>query len=788
MLERAWQHGELSVSLPDGRRYPVALESQRQEPGGQWTVVGRVQTPIGAQAMVLTFGAGAVFGVLPRPDGSLLQITTTRGKTEIADAGGLLPPGSKGTLATEPDYLLASANAAAGQVPATSAIDAQPLNESSGVEIAVLGLYTDDLVVLRGSAAAAETEVTNLFAITNQSHLDSGTGVRMRVVALRQVTIDPAASNHTALYAVTDNTVTGVDLRQLRDELAADLTALVRPYADTHGSCGVAWLLGDGRSPQSIPYLDSHGVSVSNVAPCGPYVLAHELGHNMGSAHDRETQSISGQLQYGAYQYSFGYRQDGPPAFATIMAYAVGQPWLGYFSSPASVACGAACGVADRADNVRSLNATAPLIAAFRGPPGTLSIVEASTYEPETDATVMMPFLVRLSGPAPAGGVQFGLAVTGGTAQAGADYVQPDQTLRHTIPEGERSTTVHIEVKGDDADEPDETIRLSLTGVTGATVNDADAIGRIINDDPRLTLSGRIRFEQGVPPPSSTFWMTVSGASGNDATSVKLSPPDFAYKLFVVKGASLRFQVDAPPPFAILPFSISEIETTRVRDIRLRKGFLVSGQAKVPPGQPALTEPLSLDFRASVDGVFQILPYATLDPPDFRYSYWVVPGAWVYTEVVPPAPYQRFLAVNTHVRSNLAQDIQLSTLPTLAIWGTGALTESPPGTNSSLGYIVELSAPAPAGGVRFRYRTVDGSATAGKDYGTVEGTLEIPEGQKIARTESIQVFGDDEIEPDEDFYIVVSDVSGANPVTPSQRVTIKVRAPPVSDPLPPLEQ
>src|SRR5688572_7825669 len=122
MLERAWQHGELSVSLPDGRRYPVALESQRQEPGGQWTVVGRVQTPIGAQAMVLTFGAGAVFGVLPRPDGSLLQITTTRGKTEIADAGGLLPPGSKGTLATEPDYLLASANAAAGQVPATSAI------------------------------------------------------------------------------------------------------------------------------------------------------------------------------------------------------------------------------------------------------------------------------------------------------------------------------------------------------------------------------------------------------------------------------------------------------------------------------------------------------------------------------------------------------------------------------------------------------------------------------------------------------------------------------------------
>ena len=168
MLERAWQNGELSVALPDGGRYSVALENHRFDPGGQWTVVGRVQTRVGAQAMVLTFGPDAVFGVLPRPDGSLLQITTTRGKTEIADAGGLLPPGSKGTLATEPDYLIAKTNGSGSQVLATPALDAQPANASSEVEIAVLGLYTDDLVELRGSVAAAETEVTNLFAIANQ--------------------------------------------------------------------------------------------------------------------------------------------------------------------------------------------------------------------------------------------------------------------------------------------------------------------------------------------------------------------------------------------------------------------------------------------------------------------------------------------------------------------------------------------------------------------------------------------------------------------------------------------
>lgn len=96
--------------------------------------------------------------------------------------------------------------------------------------------------------------------------------------------------------------------------------------------------------------------------------LAHELGHNMGNAHDRATGGT------GVYPYSYGYR-DEVGKFRTIMAYAcptVSCPRVKYFSNPRLSINGRPLGIdpnadaANSADNSRSMNEVRHTVANWR--------------------------------------------------------------------------------------------------------------------------------------------------------------------------------------------------------------------------------------------------------------------------------------------------------------------------------------------------------------------------------------------------------------------------------------
>jgi hypothetical protein len=243
-----------------------------------------------------------------------------------------------------------------------------------------------------GSQKLALIRIQNLIDITNQAYIASGVNQQIRLVYTTAVSYPDNTSNQSAL-----DDITGVDengnpvsipaslasIASLRTQYGADLVVMMRRYDNsTQGDCGVGWLIGGGQTAIVPSESSAYGYSVVSDGNSGGYycldtTFAHELGHNMGDAHDRTNATSP-----GAYSYSYGYVGNGTNGFSTIMAYGVDtQTPLAVFSNPNISTCqNTPCGVADSstssADNAHSMNNTAALIAQFEpttigsNPPG----------------------------------------------------------------------------------------------------------------------------------------------------------------------------------------------------------------------------------------------------------------------------------------------------------------------------------------------------------------------------------------------------------------------------------
>ena len=124
---------------------------------------------------------------------------------------------------------------------------------------------------------------------------------------------------------------------------------------------------------------------------------------------------------------------------------------------------------------------------------GELMIDDTSIVERD-DGVAVMEFIVRLSEPA-AHTVTVNYATADGTARADdGDYMPTDGTL--TFNAGDMSKTVWVYVFGDTEAEDDETIDVTLSAPTGATLATAAAVGVILNDDqsaPAANLTPQFR-------------------------------------------------------------------------------------------------------------------------------------------------------------------------------------------------------------------------------------------------------------------------------------------------------
>ena len=227
----------------------------------------------------------------------------------------------------------------------------------------LLVVYTSAAKTQEGGQAAMEALIALGVDSTNQAYSNSQVAMQLRLVHTAEVSYTESGAidaDLTRLRSTTDGIMDQV--HQLRDQHNADLVALI--VDDGGGFCGIAYVMANG--PRAG--FASSAFSVTARDCVANDTLAHELGHNMGNAHDRATGGT------GVYPYSYGYR-DEIGKFRTIMAYAcptLSCPRVKFFSNPRLLYNGRPLGIdhtvnpTNSADNARSLNDVRQIVAAWR--------------------------------------------------------------------------------------------------------------------------------------------------------------------------------------------------------------------------------------------------------------------------------------------------------------------------------------------------------------------------------------------------------------------------------------
>lgn len=150
-----------------------------------------------------------------------------------------------------------------------------------------------------------------------------------------------------------------------------------------------------------------------------------------------------------------------------------------------------------------------------------LAVADFAVFEGNSMATTRAVFTVTLSSPV-IQTVTVGYTVTadgtptGGTATDGVDFLVPVPSGTLTFLPGQTTATVDVNIIGDDIDEADETLFITLTNSTVVGITDGSAEGRILDDDlPApidifLVLDDTSSFSDVGPTINSAFTQIVS--------------------------------------------------------------------------------------------------------------------------------------------------------------------------------------------------------------------------------------------------------------------------------------
>jgi len=404
----------------------------------------------------------------------------------------------------------------------------------------------------------------------------------------------------------------------------------------------------------------------------------------------------------------------------------------------------------------------------------TLTINDVSENEGNGGITTFH-FVVGLSSPALTGGVGFDIATQDQTATvADSDYVARISTAQ-TIPSGQQTYAFDVTVNGDTNIEPDESFFVNVTNVSGATIGDGQGLGTIQNDDTPAMIISQIYggggntgatfrndfievFNRGTTTVDLTGWsIQETSATGTGLWSVTpvcptgpclISPGKY---FLVQEAAGTGGTQNLPMPDAAGTINLSA--TTG-------KVALVANTAALSGACPATASILDMvgygGSSATANFCFEGTGPATAPgntTADFRKAGGCLDTNDNAADFTVSTPFPRNSASSVNNCSGGAP-------PNLTI-DDMTVTEGDSGTITAT-FTVNLSAPAGGTDVTFDIATQDNTATtANNDY--VAKTLtnqSILAGQQTYKF-TVTVNGDTAVEPDETFFVNVTNAVGA---------------------------
>ena len=237
----------------------------------------------------------------------------------------------------------------------TDANDSASLTTAPTV-IDVIALYSEG--AREAYSYGVETRINQLVAVANQTFINSGVDLLLRVVyhgAANSSDSRDMATTLDDLLARRGDAFNNIEI--LRSEYGGDIVLHFRPLEYAASRCGLAPVGGYGAEGDfSDPSERRYAAAVLAIDCPLDIVVAHEVGHLMGLTH-----SLREDGEGGTFDFATGYGIENQ--FATIMALPAAfgtAAQAGVFSSP-SLACGdSRCGIAEgeagASDAVSALN------------------------------------------------------------------------------------------------------------------------------------------------------------------------------------------------------------------------------------------------------------------------------------------------------------------------------------------------------------------------------------------------------------------------------------------------